>query len=42
MGEISWISPMARALLKAYEGDVVIVRTPGGMEEIEVIEIRYA
>ena len=41
-GEISWISPMARALLKAYEGDVVIVRTPGGMEEIEVIEIRYA
>lgn len=41
-GEISWISPVARALLKAYEGDVVSVRTPGGLEELEVIEIRYA
>ena len=40
-GEISWISPMARALLKAYEGDTVSVRTPGGLDEIEVIDIRY-
>ena len=41
LGEISWVSPVARALLKAFEGDAVVVRTPSGMEEIEVIEIRY-
>jgi len=40
-GEISWISPVARALLKAYEGDLVTVRTPGGWDELEVIEITY-
>lgn len=40
-GEISWISPMARALLKAYEGDTLSVRTPGGLEEIEVVAIRF-
>jgi transcription elongation factor GreB len=41
-GRISWISPLARALLKAREGDVVQVRTPAGLEEVEVLEIRYA
>jgi len=40
-GEISWVSPVARALLKAEEGDVVEVRTPGGGEELEILEIRY-
>ncbi len=40
-GEISWVSPIARALLKAYEGDVVKVRTPAGLEEIEVVAIEY-
>ncbi|MSO92157.1 MAG: transcription elongation factor GreB [Rhodospirillales bacterium] len=40
-GEISWISPVARALLKAYEGDTVEVRTPAGPEPIQVIEISY-
>ncbi len=40
-GEVSWISPIARALHKACEGDVVRVRTPAGIEEIEVIEIVY-
>jgi len=40
-GQVSWISPIARALLKAHEGDVVELRTPTGPEEIEVIEIRY-
>jgi len=40
-GHISWISPLAKALLKAREGDVVTVRTPGGVEELEVVEIRY-
>ena len=40
-GEVSWISPIARALLKASEGDLVTVRTPGGLEEIEVVAIEY-
>lgn len=40
-GDISWVSPIARALHKAEEGDVVKVRTPGGVEEIEVVEITY-
>jgi transcription elongation factor GreB len=39
---VSWISPIARALLKAHEGDVVQLRTPSGVEAIEVVEIRYA
>ena len=39
--EISWISPMARALMKAYEGDSVKIRTPHGVEEIEVLKIAY-
>lgn len=40
-GEVSWVSPIARALLKATEGDVVKVQTPTGPEEIEVVEIAY-
>jgi transcription elongation factor GreB len=40
-GEISWISPMARALLNAKIGDVVTLRTPRGDEELEITEIRY-
>ena len=40
-GYVSWISPMARALLKAREGDTVTVRTPGGSEELEVVSVRY-
>jgi len=40
-GLISWISPLARALLKAREGDVVRFNSPGGVRELEVIEIRY-
>lgn len=39
--EVSWISPIARALHKSQEGDVVNVRTPNGLEEIEVIAISY-
>jgi transcription elongation factor GreB len=39
--EISWISPVAKALLKASEGDVVEVRTPHGIERIEVLSINY-
>ena len=40
-GKISWISPVARALIKAREGDVVTLRTPGGIDELDVSEIRY-
>jgi len=40
-GLISWVSPVARALLKAAEGDVVQVRTPAGVDSLEVIAIRY-
>jgi transcription elongation factor GreB len=40
-GQVSWISPIARALLKAREGDVVALRNPGGVEQIEVVAIRY-
>ncbi len=40
-GEVSWISPIARALLKSREGDEVSLLTPGGVERIEVIEVRY-
>jgi transcription elongation factor GreB len=40
-GQVSWISPIARALMKAHEGDVVELRTPSGIEPIEIIEIQY-
>jgi transcription elongation factor GreB len=40
-GRISWISPLAKALLKAYEGDTIRLDTPGGVQELEVVEIRY-
>lgn len=41
-GRVSWMSPMARALIKAREGDTVTVRAPGGDEKLEVIEVRYS
>jgi transcription elongation factor GreB len=41
-GRISWVSPVARALLKAREGDVVELRTPAGVEVIEILDIRYS
>jgi len=40
-GRISWISPLARALLKAREGEVVRFMSPAGAREIEVMEVRY-
>ncbi|GGI17652.1 transcription elongation factor GreB [Oxalicibacterium faecigallinarum] len=40
-GKISWVSPVARALTKAREGDAVMLRTPGGLEELIVLEVRY-
>lgn len=40
-GEVSWISPVARALLKSREGDVVKLVTPSGVHEVEVVQVRY-
>jgi len=40
-GEVSWISPLARALLKAREGDEVTLATPAGPERIEIIAVSY-
>ena len=40
-GRVSWISPIAKALLKAREGESVVVRTPAGAEELEVLAVEY-
>ena len=40
-GRISWISPLARALLKAREGDTVRFDSPGGPRELDIVEVRY-
>lgn len=40
-GKISWVSPVARALTKAKLGDTVTLRTPGGIEELDILEIIY-
>ena len=40
-GKISWVSPVARALTKSRVGDVVTLRTPGGIEELDILEINY-
>jgi len=39
--EVTWVSPIARALLKARKGDVVTLKTPQGMQEIEILEVHY-
>ncbi|MGZ3651477.1 MAG: transcription elongation factor GreB [Bdellovibrionota bacterium] len=41
-GRVSWISPVATALLKGSLGDVVTVKTPRGDEDLEIVEVRYA
>ena len=40
-GEVSWISPIARTLLKAKVGDVLKLVTPAGVQEIEVLSVTY-
>lgn len=40
-GRISWVSPLARALMKAQEGDTVKLVTPNGTEMVEVVEVSY-
>lgn len=38
---ISWISPLARALMKSGPGDDVVLHAPGGTEQLQIIEVRY-
>jgi transcription elongation factor GreB len=38
---ISWVSPLARTLTKSKEGDKVVLRAPGGTEQLEIIEVSY-
>ncbi len=40
-GRISWISPLAKALIKAREGDTVTFKTPGGNESLEIVGVEY-
>jgi transcription elongation factor GreB len=40
-GQISWISPVARALIKAREGDSVSLQTPAGKLELDILRVRY-
>jgi transcription elongation factor GreB len=40
-GRVSWISPVAKALIKSREGDQVSLRTPAGVDELEVLEVSY-
>jgi|SRR5882724_1753406 len=40
-GRVSWVSPVASALLKAREGDSVTLKTPAGNEKLEILGIRY-
>jgi transcription elongation factor GreB len=41
VGKVSWISPVGQALLQARQGDVVILKTPKGEEELEVVRVQY-
>ena len=38
---ISWLSPLARTLMKAGAGDTVILRAPAGAEELEILDVKY-
>jgi transcription elongation factor GreB len=40
-GIVSWISPIAKALIKAREGDTVTLRAPSGEEKLEILEVSY-
>ena len=40
-GRVSWVSPIAKALLRKHAGERVRLATPGGLEDIEVIDVRY-
>jgi len=38
---VSWISPIAKALIKARAGDSVTLRSPAGEEQLEILEVHY-
>src|SRR5690606_19855931 len=38
---ISWVSPLARALMKAEAGATVMLRAPGGVEALDILEVAY-
>ena len=40
-GRVSWVSPVARALIRAREGDTVSLRTPQGIDELEILTVSY-
>jgi transcription elongation factor GreB len=40
-GHVSWVSPIAKALLKRTVGDTVMLRTPAGEQRIEIVDVRY-
>lgn len=40
-GKISWVSPVARALTKAHVGDVVVLNTPAGADQLEILQVEY-
>jgi transcription elongation factor GreB len=40
-GKISWVAPVARALTKAREGDTITFQAPHGVEELDILEVRY-
>lgn len=40
-GHVSWISPIAAALIKHSVGDTVSLRTPAGLRQIEIVDVRY-
>jgi transcription elongation factor GreB len=40
-GRVSWVSPIAKALIKAREGDTVTLRSPAGEEQLEILEVTY-
>ncbi|HWH39892.1 MAG TPA: transcription elongation factor GreA [Usitatibacter sp.] len=41
LGKISYSSPIAKALIGKFSGDVVEVRTPGGVKELEIVDVKY-
>ena len=41
VGDVSWISPIARVFLKAHEGDTVTLPTPSGVQHLEIVEVKY-
>jgi transcription elongation factor GreB len=40
-GQVSWVSPLARALFKLRVGEVAVLRTPAGLTELEVMSVEY-